>query len=449
MSLLFNIIMQHDPDKTALAEDGYRVRYGDLPALIRGRAERIKQYRCVSLAMNNEIEWVLWDLAALAANVTLVPLPPFFTEEQRNHALKSSGCDAIVTPDGIIPLPHLSVPLPKGTAKITYTSGTTGTPKGVCLSAQAMNNVAKSIISVLGKDMAGLHASILPLGILLENVAGVYATLMAGGTVLLNHLEVFGKNYGNLHRVIQNSGTTSIILVPEILRILMAQILEKGPLPSLSYVAVGGSKVSPALIMQARALGLPVYEGYGLSECASVVSLNTPENDKKGSAGKLLPHVQAVIKNGEIIIKNTGFLGYVGEAAQDDIHTGDLGVIDADGFLNITGRKKNVLITSYGRNIAPEWVESELLSQPEIAQAVVYGDGESYLSAFIVPVSPTVNIKDGVARANGRLPEYAQVKDFTQVPAFSPDDGTLTGTGRPRRSRIFQLYHKEKNHVVL
>ncbi|PZO88105.1 MAG: AMP-dependent synthetase [Micavibrio aeruginosavorus] len=449
MSLLFNIIMQHTPEKVALAEEGYSICYGDLPDLVRSRSERIKQYRCVALSMNNEIEWILWDLAALAANVTLVPLPPFFTREQRDHALKSSGCDAIITPDGLIPLPGLPVSLPHGTAKITYTSGTTGTPKGVCLSAQAMNNVAQSIVDVLGKDMAGLHASVLPLGVLLENVAGVYATLMAGGTVVLNHLQIFGKNYENLHHVIKTSGATSVILVPEILRILMAQILEKGSLPSLKYVAVGGSKVSPTLVTQARALGLPVYEGYGLSECASVVALNTPQNDMVGSVGKLLPHVSAAIENGEIVTRNTGFLGYVGETAPDHIHTGDLGEIDAQGFLRITGRKKNVLITSYGRNVAPEWVESELLSQPEIAQAVVYGDGESALSAFIVPSSAAAQVADGIDRANARLPDYAQVKVFTLVPPFSPDDGTLTGTGRPRRSRIFQLYQKENTHVVL
>lgn len=448
MSLLLSIF-EHAPDKIALMEEGYRVSYGDLPNLIQSRAERMTQYRCVAIAMNNEVEWILWDLAALATNITLVPLPPFFTKKQRDHALRSSGCDAIITPDGLIPLPNLPVALSPGTAKITYTSGTTGTPKGVCLSAQGMDNVAQGIVDVLGKDMADLHACVLPLGVLLENVAGVYATLMAGGTVVFNHLESFGKNYENLHEVIKESGATSVILVPEILRILMAQIVKSGPLPSLRYVAVGGSKVSPSLVVQARALGLPVYEGYGLSECASVVALNTPENDKVGTVGKLLPHIHAAVENGEIIIRNAGFLGYVGETAPEYIYTGDLGSMDANGFVSITGRKKNVLITSYGRNIAPEWVESELLSQREIAQAVVYGDGESSLSAYIVPSSVTANISEGVARANSRLPEYAHIKNFIPVPPFSPGDGTLTGTGRPRRSRIFQLYQKEKIHDVL
>ncbi len=442
---LFSVISAHPPEKIALKEPQYQVTYGALPDAVALRVNKISDHRCIALAMNNNIEWVLWDLAAHFSGKTLVPLPPFFTKEQREHVLQSSGCDAIITPDGIIPLPYASVALAEGTAKITFTSGTTGTPKGVCLSARAMENVAQSIVDVLGKDTAGIHASTLPLGVLLENVAGVYATLLAGGTVYLNPLESFGENHANLHRVLHETGATSVILVPEILRTLMAQVAQFGPLPNLKYMAVGGSKVSPDLVKGARMLGLPVYEGYGLSECASVVALNTPHHDRPGTVGQILPHIQCEITDGEVTIRNTGFLGYVGETAPSIIQTGDLGSLDKDGFLSITGRKKNVLITSYGRNISPEWVESELLAQPEIAQAVVYGDAQPYLSAYLVPTSRQANIADGVARANIRLPDYAQVKNFQPIPPFSPKDGTLTGTGRPRRSRIFQLYQKGEN----
>jgi long-chain acyl-CoA synthetase len=446
---LLSAIAAQPPHKIALQEQGYFISYGNMRDAIFTRTEKISGYRCVALAMDNCIEWVLWDLAAMTAGVALVPIPPFFTHKQREHALRSAGCEAMITPDGVISIPRTIINLPVQTAKITFTSGTTGTPKGVCLSLPAMENVAHSIVKVLGADMAGIHQCVLPLGVLLENVAGVYATLMAGGTVNFTHLDTFGQNYDRLYAVLKESGATSVILVPEILRILMAQIAKLGQLPSLTYIAVGGSKVSPALIEQARGIGLPVYEGYGLSECASVVALNTPFNDKIGTVGKLLPHINARVENGEVIIRNPGFLGYVGEAAPDHIYTGDIGTMDEDGYLSITGRKKNVLITSYGRNIAPEWVEAELLSQPEIAQAIVYGDGESALSAIIVPTSASVVIADGMARANMRLPEYAHVKHFTPVPPFTASDGTLTGTGRPRRSHILELYCKEKVHDVL
>ena len=449
MNMLFKSIAAQHADKVALIEPHYQVTYGDLPQLISYRMGRIKDYRCLALMMNNTIEWVVWDITAFCAGIPLVPIPPFFTKEQRDHAMKSAGCDGVITTEGIIPLSHDPVTLPTGTIKITYTSGTTGTPKGVCLSPGAMENVAHSIVQCLGKDLADKHACVLPLGVLLENVAGVYATLLAGGTVCLNHLESFGENYANLHSILKEAGATSVILVPEILRILMHQVSQHGALPALSHIAVGGSKVAPDLVAQAREMGLPVYEGYGLSECASVVAMNTPDHDKPGTVGKLLPHIRAYVEKDEIIVRNTGFLGYVGETAPSHIRTGDLGTFDEDGFLSITGRSKNVLITSYGRNISPEWVESELLAQPEIAQVVVYGDGAPVLSAFVVPAFKGANINRSLDQVNARLPDYARVKQFTIVPPFSPKDGTLTGTGRPRRSRITQLYQKETMHELL
>lgn len=177
--------------------------------------------------------------------------------------------------------------------------------------------------------------------------------------------------------------------------------------------------------------------------------MNTPCNDKPGSVGKLLPHIRAHIKDGEIVVNNNGFLGYIGETAPEYIHTGDLGAIDENGYLSITGRKKNVLITSYGRNVSPEWVEAELLSQPEIAQAVVFGDDCPFLSAYVVPSHPKADINAAVKHANTNLPDYAKIKNYQTVPPFSQKDGTLTGTGRPRRSCIMQLCQKEKIHDVL
>ncbi|MGZ9109239.1 MAG: AMP-binding protein [Micavibrio sp.] len=440
---IFNAINSHRPDSIALSDDTCSVRYGDLLSFIDEKVKKLGSFCCVALAMDNSVEWVLWDLAALKAGIILVPLPPFFTKEQTDHALISSGCNALIM-DGIIrALPFKAVTLPTGTAKITFTSGTTGTPKGVCLSQLAMENVARSIVDVLGKDLAGRHSSVLPLGVLLENVAGVYAALFAGARVFLPSLNAYGDQYSHIHTQLKNSNATSIILAPEILRLLMAQIVKKGPLPDLRFIAVGGSKIAPELIAQARSLGLPVYEGYGLSECASVVSMNAPGADAVGTVGRMLPHVNTHIIDDEIVILNPGFLGYVGDSRSGKFKTGDLGQINQQGFLSITGRKKNVLITSYGRNVSPEWVESVLLAQPEIAQAVVYGDAQPHLSALIVPSAPDADIAKAVKQANSHLPDYAQIKSFQPVSPFSPQDGTLTGTGRPRRSRILQLHRKE------
>lgn len=451
--MIFDILALHPPEKIALQDLGRAISYGDLAHEIGSRAQALEPVRVLGIALDNSVDWILWDLAALKAGVPCVPLPPFFTDDQIRHSLRCAGVSHILSSEGLKDTGLPARDIPAGTAKITFTSGTTGTPKGVCLPQRAMEDVAGGIVEMLGADFSGVHCSVLPLGILLENVAGVYTGLMAGATIILSGLEEFGAQYTQLHQRLKETGATSIILVPEILRLLMKQVMALGSLPTLKFIAVGGSKVDPALIKQARDLGLPVYEGYGLSECASVVSLNTPNADKPGSVGTLLPHVRLRVVDGEIQIKQPGYLGCIGEPAPDVLKTGDLGAMDEDGFLSITGRKKNVLITSYGRNVSPEWVEAGLLAQAEIAQVIVYGDARPHLSALIVPASTGVNIVDAIERANKTLPDYAQVRGHQIIAPFTTKNGLLTGNGRLRREVIFthyaELLHKEKNDELL
>lgn len=439
--MLFEKIKNHNPDIIALRDEMRIVNYGDLDHEIQNRMDALYGVSVLGIALDNGVDWILWDLAALKAGIPCIPVPPFFTQDQVFHLLHSAGVSHLLSPEGLRDTgTGREGILPNGTAKITFTSGTTGTPKGVCLSKSAMENVAASIIDVLGDEFVGTHASILPLAVLLENVAGVYAGLMAGCTIHLSGFQAFGQNYERMRKVLEDTKANSVILVPEMLRTLLAQIKVHGLLPHLIFIAVGGSKVDPALVQQARAYGLPVYEGYGLSECASVVSLNTPQNDKAGTVGQLLPHINARIINGEIQIKNPGFLGYIGEDAPHIFNTGDLGKLDNEGFLSVTGRKKNILITSYGRNVSPEWVEALFLAQPAIAQIIVYGDAQPTLSALIVSSSTQADIQITIETVNQGLPNYAQIKDFQIVPPFTIANGTLTGTGRPRREQILTLY---------
>ncbi len=434
--------------RIALKDDKQKITYGELLHEINIRAQQLTDVTTLGIAMDNSVEWVLWDLAALVSNIACVPLPPFFSETQIQHSVKSAGITHIVSNKGLeASLVEANKNIPQGTAKITYTSGTTSEPKGVCLSEQAMVRVAKSIVDLLGNDFVGNHLCVLPLAVLLENVAGVYAGLIAGCSIHLESIEQFDKTYTDLHETLFNNKTNSIILVPEILRLLMMQVRHKGNLPDLKFVAVGGSKISSELLKQAQLLGLPVYEGYGLSECGSVVSLNAPESQRLGSVGKLLPHVKASISDGEIIITDPGFLGYLGETSHKVFATGDIGEFDKQGYLSITGRKKNILITTFGRNVSPEWIESLLLSSPDIAQAIVIGDSKASLGALIVPISNKQSnssqfklIEATISQLNQQLPDYAQVKNIHFVEPFTLDNKQLTGTGRPRRSVILDHY---------
>lgn len=362
-------------------------------------------------------------------------------------ALTLGGDAAALIPTGAEPRE-----LHPGTAKITYTSGSTGTPKGVCLSLAQMETVANALVQALGAESAGVHLPVLPLGVLLENIAGLYATLLAGGAYHVSALaevgmgRAFQPDFAVLAQKIAGTRATSLILVPELLRgLLAAKQQMKLALPDLSLVAVGGAKIDPALQMRARAAGLPVYEGYGLTECASVVALNTPAADREGTVGKALPHLDVAIDpDGEVVVGAATFLGYVGQPPQSGpVRTGDLGELDVDGFLRITGRRKNVIINAFGRNISPEWVESVLLARPEIGQAIVYGEGAATLGALIVPARAAVTpeaLSHAVAAANAGLPEYARVARWTAVRPFDPARGELTGNGRPRREILLQTH---------
>ena len=410
----------------------------------------------VGVALDNGPDWVITDLALIAAGRPSVPIPPFFTPEQTAHALADAGAGLVVSrghESGIRldPTGLPARPLHPGTAKITYTSGSTGAPKGVCLSQDQMEAVAVSLVEVLGREKAGVHLPVLPLAVLLENVAGLYPILLAGGRYHALGLREIGfanpfqPDLGRLLAAIVQSEATSLILVPELLRgLIAAKTMTGTETPALDLVAVGGARVSPALLAAAAAAGLPVVEGYGLSECASVVAMNRPGDAASGTVGRPLPHLSvSLADDGEIRVGPGPFLGYVGAPpAPTTIATGDLGAFDDAGRLSIVGRKSNTIITAFGRNIAPEWIESELLCEPDILQALVFGEAQPVLGALIVPMPGRTDqaIAAAVSRVNARLPDYAHVGRWRRIPPFDPAAGQLTGNGRPRRAVLLNAY---------
>jgi len=421
----------------------------------------------VAVALDNGPAWVVVDLALMSLGRPALPLPGFFTADQGRHALADAGACLIVrpatradamplmaagaalaaTPTGLPPRA-----LHPGAAKITYTSGSTATPKGVCLSLAQMEATGAALVEAIGIEFAGDHLAVLPLGVLLENVAGLYPTLLAGGAYHAPGLADLGFGDGlradmaRMAGVIRARGISSLILTPELLRGLAAHLLAEGlRLPGLKLAAVGGAKISPGLLAAARAAGLPAYEGYGLSECASVVALNTPAADRPGTVGRVLPHLSVSIAgDGEVVVGPDAFLGYVGGPPRSGpLRTGDLGSIDADGFLAIDGRKSNLLITAFGRNVSPEWVESELAAEPEIGQAAVFGEAARDLCAVVVPGRaevPAEAIQAAIDRANRRLPVYAHVGRWTLSAPFALARGELTANGRLRRAAIHETH---------
>ena len=437
---------------------------------VRARRARLEALgaRRVALALDNGADWVAWDLALLASGRVCVPVPGFFSPQQQAHVLDSAGIDTLIgdpivaarvegfeeTEEGIFQrVPRTLPALPAGTVKITYTSGTTGQPKGVCLDAGAQLAVARSLVEVSTACGVARHLSVLPLATLLENVGGVYAAFLAGACVdlvpqaALGMTGASGFDVARFIRSLHEHRPHSLILLPQLLLALVAAAEGGIKLPdSLRFVAVGGARVSPALLVRAEALGLPIFEGYGLSECASVVCVNTPGARRIGTVGRPLAHAAVrLADDGEVEVRGARMLGYLGEPApaSDWLPTGDLGHFD-DGFLVLHGRKKHQFVTAFGRNVNPEWVEAELTQQAPIAQAWVHGEALAANVAVIVARGAErsdADIDAAIASANAALPDYARVQRWLRADeAFSFHNDLLTANGRLRRMALAERY---------
>lgn len=466
------------PDAVALNDGARQLSHAQLQTAVHTLADRLHAQgtRVLATLMDNGMAWVVADRAAQRAGVVHVPLPLFFTQQQIAHALRVAGVDTLLTAPALahhwpqceaeawdlagtslvcLRLPAAGFPMPPGTAMLTFTSGTTGTPKGVCLSAQALQRVSHGLVQALEPLHIERHLCALPLAVLLENIAGVMAPLARGAECVVPPLAALGLTGSSdfdpavFHAAVQRFQPHSLILLPQMLRAWTGYLLQTGQRApdGLRMVAVGGAAVGAPLLQAARRLGIPAHEGYGLSEGASVQTLNLPGADRAGSAGKVLPHARLRVNaGGEIEIAGSLFSGYLGDAAAPPEWwpTGDLGEIDADGFVWVRGRIKHVLITAFGRNVSPEWVETALRGGPTLAQAVVFGDGEPALSAVVWPLHAALGdaqIQAGIDAANQTLPDYARVRHWVRArAAFSADSGLATANGRPQRGAILDLH---------
>jgi len=439
--------------------------------------------RAVGLLADNCADWIATDLAVHAHGSTLVPLAGFFTADQMQHAVESTAMHALICDNHAQALQlgfgsmlgrvgAFSLYLRSGAEasdatdsgcksvqKITFTSGTTGAPKGVQLTAGQQLRTARALADALAPLKITRHLNLLPFPVLLENVAGIYTPLMLGATcccVGLSEVGLSGASAFDAARclaAIDEHAAESIILLPQMLADLIAHI-ERYPqtraqVAVLKFVAVGGARTPIGVLRRARAFGMPVYEGYGLTECASVVSLNLPEADRIGSVGRPLPGTRVrIARDGEIEISGRTHAGYLGADAQAPswLQTGDLGSIDEAGFVWIAGRKKHVFITSYGRNVSPEWPERILEESPAIGQAVVFGEGRPFPVAVIRAADPAWDdsaIDAAIARANLRLPDYARIGAWVRAAqAFTSTNGLATANGRVRRDAVLRHYQQ-------
>ena len=347
---------------------------------------------------------------------------------------------------------------------LLFTSGTTGTSKGVMLShANLVASVnAASRGTIFGPD--NTFVDLLPMHHSYEITCGHLGAANLGGTVYIN------DSLKNTLRSITTFKPDSLIVVPlyvetmhkriwaeiarkgmtrrvralmkassamhragiDIRRKLFKQILD-GLGGNLRYIICGGAPLSPELVRDFDAFGIEICEGYGITECSPLIAVNRHGKVRLRSVGQPVDNCEVRIADpsadgtGEIEARGRNvMLGYFGnEEATAEVftedgwfRTGDVGCMDADGYIYITGRKKNIIILSNGKNIFPEEIEEHLYTSPLIGECVVIGRknsaGDTRIPAVIYPSDEAVElalIRDAVNTINRSLPVYKQVRD--------------------------------------
>ena len=475
------------PFRTALRGGARRIDYERLVGFLAASAKVLAgPQRVVGIAEDDPLDAALADLALTYSGHVSVHLPPFFSAAQRAHVIAASGITTVIGGDGghgpdneqsqdggcsqdggpgqgggltrqVLRRPEACPPLDApldpavaGARRIIFTSGSSGTPKGVRIGEVQMSAALAGLDQAIAPGPADLHLSLLPMAQLLEQVAGLYLPLLAGAEVRFCP-EALGALFGGpmapVMAEMEAARPTTTILVPALLARMVAELEATGRQApdSLRLIAVGGAMVSPALLADASARGLPVVEGYGLSECCSVVAMNRPGRARPGTVGEVLDGVRLRIDAGEIVVSGPTVMdGYIGqEPVTGEWRTGDLGRIE-DGRLIVEGRKDWLIVTPQGRNINPEWVESCLCADPRIPAAglLLAADGQLEIIAVAsAPIDPA-RIADRLAE----LPPYARPLRVRFVPASQ--SGLLKPGGGIDRSQLGPLSQALAPHPI-
>lgn len=460
------------PDSMIIESGGKRLDANEIKAATLNMQELFEKLgvKQAGLYLDNSPEWLLVSLVTMASNITLVPLPIFFSEQQLNHILSSTDIDCLLgaNPDFLIKfMPNGSLikitdslyliheqkhgtRLGSFSGILTFTSGSTSSPKGVLLPYSNVYKQIEAIYNHLQPDYDLNYLTITPLSILLENIIGL-VTLFHGSTVHVNSVHRFldianfSLKVEEINHYINENKINTLLLMPLFLKQWIDHLEQQGlsKPASIQYIALGGAMTPINILEKAQKLGLPVYQGYGLSESCSVVSMNTKIHNKLGSVGKVLPHVTVRITDQQnILVKGNLFQSYLGEAPinPDEFYdTGDLGYLEND-YLYITGRQKNIMVLQSGRNVSPEWIENEILRIPSVSNVVVIADSRPYVTIIIDPKEHfEVNAFDKeLKNINKRLPGFAQIHKFI-----------IANEPFTRTNRLLNMKHRPDSRMVI
>lgn len=416
-------------------------------------------------------------------------------------------------------------------ATLIYTSGTTGEPKGVMLTHRNLISQVLAVRPLFPISDKDISMSFLPLSHSYERTVD-YVFLHHGvqinyvesiekvptqlteirPTIMVSVPRLYERSYIKILAKIQQEGGAKRRLFHWALAVgrkvkeaewrgekasafargqyavakarIFSKVLERLG-GRLRFTISGGAPLSREVAEFFDIVGLPILQGYGLTESSPVISVNLLEANRIGSAGRALPGVEVrIAEDGEILARGPNIMkGYwnkpeaTAEAIDKDgfLHTGDVGYLDADGFLFITDRKKDIIVTSGGKNVAPQPIEGKLGATPYIAQAVVIGDRYPYLTALIVPNFENLEtyfadhglknlsreemaqhpdtvklVAKAVKKVNEELALHERIRRFSLLSReFSLEEGELTPTMKVRRRVVAERYRELIENMYL
>ncbi len=490
--------------------DWQDVTYGELADRVRALAGGLVAAGVgpgdrVAILGPTSVDWAAADLAVLLVGAVTVPIYPTASAEQVRHVLRDATPAAMFVVDrsrpmvdGLIEAPSLvwtlGAELP-GTADIetrraavraddiatiVYTSGTTGTPKGCLLTHRNILHAAVNVVATQPELFQAENAStllFLPLAHVYGRVvmfgclsAGVRTGLVGDAGELVGQLPVFQPNflYGvpyvleKIRKAVRaRIGDAEQTLVDHgrAVRTGIASEQPTGPAVDglrallggrLRHMICGGASLDESTLDFFTGVGLTVLGAYGLTETTSTVTMSAPATNRLGTVGRPIPDTTVMIApDGEILVQGPHVSpGYwpAPDGAPEWVHTGDLGTLDDDGYLRITGRRKEIIVTSGGKNVAPAPLEDRLRLHPLVANCMIVGEGRPYVTALISidtaaadewPGDVTAGVQAAVDAANELVSRAESIRRFYVIAGdFTLARGHLTPSLRLRRAVV-------------
>jgi long-chain acyl-CoA synthetase len=403
----------------------------------------------VAHVSENRYEWIITDLALHLAGAVHVPIHVTLSGPQIGEQIRDSGAklafvsnktllaklsdhfeskipirlhddyDEVASAQRITgsPAPTLHPLAPTDLATILYTSGTTGCPRGVMLSHENLASNAAAVCEAHAMDADHTMLCILPLSHIYARTCDLYIWIVSGSRLVL------AESRETLLRDCQLVQPTVLNAVPFVYQRVMDGICNSSAIDKraalraafggrMETLFCGGAPVAPDVESWYADEGLPLLPGYGLTEASPVIAVTTRHARRLGTVGQAIPGIEnRVAPDGELLTRGPHvMLGYwqnepaSAEVIRDGwLHTGDLAELDADGFLTIRGRKKELIVLSTGKKVAPTRVEALLTASPLIDQAAVFGDGHCGLTALIVPATCGLAKSEKPEAANERF----------------------------------------------